>query len=316
MDNITHSLAGWALGEAGLKTKTRKGLAALILAANMPDLDVFTQWAPWTPLATHRGFTHSLIGGVLLMPPILFGLLLLLDRWQMRRGTSFKSGLAMNRGWLLALCYLGALSHPLLDLQTSYSVQLFSPLSGRWYHSDSLFIIDIWLWLLIAGAIAWSKWRKSPTPVQWALVVAAGYICFNLGLSDTAAATVRERDSRAECDFRLAAAAAILEAGLELAPWRHGRPRKMELQRRPRADPMGCRQHGGPGRSQRDPPRPATAQVPRLVDPSGGRGEAQRLHRAGDDRRCALRPSGRQCRQSVAPGRSCLVPAESIIPHS
>ena len=31
MDNITHSLAGWALGQAGLKAQTRKGLAALIL---------------------------------------------------------------------------------------------------------------------------------------------------------------------------------------------------------------------------------------------------------------------------------------------
>ena len=33
MDNLTHSMAGWALGQAGLKTKTRKGLAALILGA-------------------------------------------------------------------------------------------------------------------------------------------------------------------------------------------------------------------------------------------------------------------------------------------
>ena len=63
MDNITHSLTGWALGQAGLKQKTRKGLAALILAANAPDIDVFFQWAPWEPLATHRGVTHSLIGG-------------------------------------------------------------------------------------------------------------------------------------------------------------------------------------------------------------------------------------------------------------
>ena len=30
MDNITHSLAGWALGQAGLKTQTRKGLAVLL----------------------------------------------------------------------------------------------------------------------------------------------------------------------------------------------------------------------------------------------------------------------------------------------
>ncbi len=224
MDNVTHSLTGWALGQAGLKTKTRKGLAALILAANMPDIDVFTQWAPWTPLATHRGFTHSLIGGVLLMPPILAGLLLLLDRWQVRRGARFKSGLAMHRGWLLVLCYLGAITHPLLDLQTTYSVQLFSPLSGRWYHSDSLFIIDIWLWLLVAGAIAWSKWRERRgrgwrAPVQWALIAAIGYICFNLGLSDTAAATVRARDPNATAIF---ASPPPLEFWKRDMSWRHG----------------------------------------------------------------------------------------------
>ena len=81
MDNITHSLAGWALGQAGLKTASRKGLAGLILAANMPDIDVFFGKFPWDPLAIHRGFTHGLVGGVLLMPPLLAGLLWLLARW-------------------------------------------------------------------------------------------------------------------------------------------------------------------------------------------------------------------------------------------
>lgn len=47
MDNLTHSLAGWALAETGLKRRTRKGLAALVLAANMPDIDVFFGWVPW-----------------------------------------------------------------------------------------------------------------------------------------------------------------------------------------------------------------------------------------------------------------------------
>ena len=60
-------MAGWVLGQAGLKTKTRKGLAALILGANMPDIDVFFGNAPWDPLAIHRGFTHGIVGGVLIM---------------------------------------------------------------------------------------------------------------------------------------------------------------------------------------------------------------------------------------------------------
>ena len=196
MDNFTHSLAGWALGQAGLKTKTRKGLAALILGANMPDIDVFLGWIPWEPLAMHRGFTHGLVGGVLIMPPMLAGLLWWLDRWQVKRGASFKSGLDMHVGWLIALCYIGAITHPLLDLQTTYSVQLFSPFNFGWYHADSLFIIDVWIWTLLAGSIAWSRWREQRNgewrrPVQGAIAVALVYVSFNLGLSVTAIEMVK-----------------------------------------------------------------------------------------------------------------------------
>ena len=206
MDNLTHSLAGWALGQAGLKTQTRKGLAALILAANMPDIDVFFGWAPWQPLAMHRGFTHGLVGGVLVMPPLLAGLLWLLDRWQVRRGTTFKSGLPMRVGWLVALCYLGAVTHPLLDLLTTYSVQLFSPLSARWYHADALFIMDVWLWLLLATAIGVSKrreqrgreWRRLP---QAAIGLTLAYIALNLLITQRAEAAVRASSPAAEAIF-------------------------------------------------------------------------------------------------------------------
>ena len=134
MDNLTHSLAGWALGQTGLKRKTRKGLAALILGANMPDIDVFFGWVPWEPLATHRGVTHGLVGGVLLLPSCCGAAVAARPlAGPARRG--FKSGLAMRFGWLVALSYLGALTHPLLDWQTTYSVQLFSPFSGRWFHA-------------------------------------------------------------------------------------------------------------------------------------------------------------------------------------
>ena len=195
MDNLTHSMAGWALGQAGLKTTTRKGLAALILAANMPDIDVFFGNAPWDPLAIHRGFTHGLVGGIVVMPPILAGLLWLLDRWQVGRGKEFKSGLPMHVPWLIALCYLGALTHPLLDMLTTYSVQLFSPFSNRWYHSDGLFIIDIWLWLLLAIGIGVSKrreqngrqWRRVP---QVVIGIILAYIGVNLVITKRANAAV------------------------------------------------------------------------------------------------------------------------------
>ncbi|MBA3576717.1 MAG: metal-dependent hydrolase [Sphingomonas sp.] len=197
MDNITHSLVGWTLGQAGLKTQTRKGMAALILAANMPDVDVFFGWVPWEPLAMHRGFTHGIVGGVVVMPPILAGLLLLLDRWQVSRGTTFKSGRPMRAGWLVALCYLGALTHPLLDLTTTYSVQLLSPFSTDWFHADGLFIIDLGLWLVLALSIFWSKlkekrggeWRR---PAQAAIAIALAYIAVNLAISYRAHSKVQQ----------------------------------------------------------------------------------------------------------------------------
>lgn len=167
MDNLTHSLTGWALGQTGLKRKTRKGLAALILGANMPDIDVFFGWVPWEPLATHRGFTHGLVGGVLLMPPMLAGLLWLLDRWQVKRGAEFRSGLAMHFGWLVVLSYLGALTHPLLDWQTNYAIQLFSPFDSRWYHNDALFIIDVWIWIALGLAIWLSRRREARGDPRW-----------------------------------------------------------------------------------------------------------------------------------------------------
>jgi inner membrane protein len=195
VDNITHSLTGWALGQAGLKTQTRKGLAVLILGANMPDIDVFFGSAGWEPLAMHRGFTHGLVGGVLVMPPMLAGLLWLLDRWQIGRGATFKSGLPMRFGWLVALAYLATLTHPLSDLLTTYSVQLLAPISTAWFHADALFIIDVWIWLLLGGSIAWSRireekgraWRR---PVQAALAIAVAYIGINLIISQRAYAAV------------------------------------------------------------------------------------------------------------------------------
>jgi inner membrane protein len=143
---------------------------------------VFFGWVPWVPLATHRGFTHGLVGGVLLMPPLLFALLLLLDRWQVRRGATFRSGLAMDPRWLLALSYIGTLTHPLLDLQTSYAVQLLSPFDTRWFHTETLFIIDVWIWSGLAFAV-WLSRRRERRGGHWRSPAIIGLIgvCLYIG---------------------------------------------------------------------------------------------------------------------------------------
>jgi inner membrane protein len=200
MDNLTHSLVGWALAETGLKRRTRKGLAACVLAANMPDIDVFFGWSAWEPLATHRGFTHGLVGGVLLMPPLLAALLILIDRWQVRRGKVFGDAPALHAGWLAALSYLGALTHPLLDLQNVYAVQLFSLASTRWFHTDGLFIVSPWLLAILGVGIWLSRRRRQGRPAQIALVAAMAFIAINIGVSLQAYRAVRSGAGLADND--------------------------------------------------------------------------------------------------------------------
>ncbi|WP_225206347.1 metal-dependent hydrolase [Novosphingobium huizhouense] len=196
MDNLTHSLVGWALAETGLKRRTRKGLAALVLAANMPDIDVFFGWAPWPPLAMHRGFTHGLVGGVLLLPPVLAGLLWLLDRWQAARGRVGPDAPRLRYGWLVLLSYLGAITHPLLDLQNVYAVQLMSPLSARWFHSDGLFIVSPWLLGMLGLGIWRSRARGRALPAAAALLASAAFIVGNVGISALAWRAVPGRPDR------------------------------------------------------------------------------------------------------------------------
>jgi inner membrane protein len=107
----------------------------------------------------------------------------------------FKSGLPMRFGWLVLLCYLGALTHPMLDVLTTYSVQLLSPFSNLWFHSDGLFIIDIWVWLALALGMGVSKTREKKgrswrRPAQIAVAAVLAYIGANLLITQRANAAV------------------------------------------------------------------------------------------------------------------------------
>ena len=98
---------------------------------------------------------------------------------------------------VLGLSYLGAVTHPLLDLLTTYSVQLFSPFSALWYHADGLFIIDIWLWLLLAATIGMSRRKERRGELDWrrpariAVAVSLAYIGLNLAITGRANAAAK-----------------------------------------------------------------------------------------------------------------------------
>ena len=199
MDNLAHSLAGMALAQAGLRHKTGLATAALVLAANLPDVDalglLFGENLAW-----RRGWTHGPVA-MLILPPVLVAGLVLFDRWQTRRCTRPADRPPLHRGWLMALAYIGWFTHPLLDFMNTYGIRLLMPFSQRWYYGDVLFIIDVWLWFALGAGLWLSRRRGGPAasearPAKVGLAVAVVYMAA-VGASSVAAERIAWRAAEA-----------------------------------------------------------------------------------------------------------------------
>ena len=167
MDNLTHSLVGALLGQMGLKRKTGLAMPTLIIAANIPDIDaVATLLGGQEHLALRRGITHGPIA-MLILPLLLWAFMLWFDNWQAKRGKRPEKRLAVHKGWLLALAYIGCLSHPLFDWFNSYGIRLLEPFSSQWFYGDTLFIIDIWLWVALIAGVWVSLRRERKDASNW-----------------------------------------------------------------------------------------------------------------------------------------------------
>lgn len=180
MDNLAHTLVGAALGQAGLKRRTGLGMAALMIGANLPDIDVLGLLVGEN-LAWRRGWTHGPLA-LLLLPPLLALALVACDRWQARRGKRPAARAPVDFKALLALSYLGALTHPFLDFLNTYGIRCLMPFSERWFYGDTLFIIDVWVWISLGLGIWWSRRRERAgagrpmLPAVVALLLVAAYI--------------------------------------------------------------------------------------------------------------------------------------------
>jgi len=181
---------GALLGRIGLKRLTPYATPALILSANLPDVDSFV--APLfgvEPIVGHRGFTHG-VGGLVTMPFFAAAIILLFERLR-----HSKDGLVRPRG-LLVVCFLGTLSHPAIDFLNTYGTRLAEPLSHRWFYGDTLFIMDPWIWItLILGLeLSWRAERLGRNwtrPALWAFAAVLGYIALNAAISARAVAVTR-----------------------------------------------------------------------------------------------------------------------------
>lgn len=185
MDNVCHSLLGGALGRAGLANRTPLGMTALIIANNLPDVDVAVFATDTLAMSVRRGWTHGILAQAVL-PIALTAVIVAGDR--VFRGRS--AARAKPRDVLL-LSYIGVGCHVFLDLLNSYGVRLLMPFSERWFYGDALYIVDP----LMYGVLGLGWWlasrRRAARPARIALAVAAVYVAAMLASNVAARREVR-----------------------------------------------------------------------------------------------------------------------------
>lgn len=203
---------GAAFGEAGLKYRTRFGAAALMISANIPDVDVLVFATGTPPVSFRRGITHGVVAQVLL-PIVLTGIFMVVAKLRPSRDGDDRPPL--RPAWLLLLSFAGVYSHVFLDFLNNYGVRLLTPFNWRWFYGDSVFIVDPWLWLMLGVGIWLTRRRQTRTPVRGALVFATAYIVLMLVSARTAHGIV-ERVWR---DMRGASPVAVMVGPLPATPF-------------------------------------------------------------------------------------------------
>ena len=170
MDPLTHSLFGGAAAAAGLGRRTALGAATLVIAANLPDLDVFAySQGSDAALWWRRGWTHGVLAMVVL-PLVLTLLMRQADRLRRRLRRSDAASPPFDALWTLRLAALGVWSHPLLDWLNTYGVRFLMPFDGRWFYGDSLYILDPWVWLMLGGSLFLGHSTTRRSRWSWAVL--------------------------------------------------------------------------------------------------------------------------------------------------
>jgi inner membrane protein len=128
MDPITHSVSGLALAKVFKVKLTAKKILIFGSLALLPDIDNIVSFGSRTAyLLHHRGFTHSVWGGLLL--GILSAFIL---------KNIFNKNLLFSIITSIAIMYI----HIYLDYITSYGTQLLAPFSRHRFALSTVYIID------------------------------------------------------------------------------------------------------------------------------------------------------------------------------
>ncbi len=184
MDPVSQGALGATLAQSFAKTsdKHERVKAATImgcLGGLAPDLDIliFSPTDPLLFLEFHRQFTHSLAFlpfGALIVTFVMYRIV--------NRFT--KAGLAFSTAWLF--CFLGYLTHGLLDACTTYGTQLFWPFSNERVAWNNVSIIDPLFTLPVLGLVITGVFRRNPLFGRIAMIWGITYLLLGVVQRDRA----------------------------------------------------------------------------------------------------------------------------------
>lgn len=195
MDPVCHTLVGATLAQAGLRDRSRLATAALVIGANLPDVDGIT-YLLGDSLLWRRGWTHGVLA-LVVWPFVLTAGLMAWSRWR----PGHRDRPPPRPVTLLWISALAVLTHPTLDFLNNYGLRWLMPFSNRWFYGDALFIADPWLWLAltVGGGASWRLGRRQPRTARWhvparaALAAAVVYVIAMTTLAVSARGLVREQ---------------------------------------------------------------------------------------------------------------------------
>lgn len=133
MDTLTHIALGACIGESFFERGFgKKAMFWGALAQSIPDIDfIASLWlSPAEALLAHRGFTHSLLFVLLIVPVFA----ILADRVHRPHNIRFLK-------WLIFF-FIEVLLHVWIDLQNSYGIGLWEPFSHQRFSFNTLFVAD------------------------------------------------------------------------------------------------------------------------------------------------------------------------------
>jgi inner membrane protein len=196
MDTPTQALLGAVVGQAFFSRRLgKRAIKWGAVGGAIPDLDLLpiAFLGPWGEFLYHRGFSHALWFGLVVGPLCGYAA----RRWYAQGKKAVDPA---SLGAWIGLFVLALVTHPLLDVFTTYGTQLFTPFSSYRFAVHAVSIIDpVYTLILVSALVIWAlaPAHKRLRVGKWAAVVAlllsTAYLFYGLWLNVGAKELVRRQ---------------------------------------------------------------------------------------------------------------------------